>query len=101
MEKYIVIEADYNDGDYIAQINEITDEELNKFLGLIQAIKKNKKGHNWETGENADSELTEQYPNFDPYLLKDFNYYVPHGEYGVHTITSIEILKVSNKTKLL
>ena len=99
MKKYIEITADHNDGDYLTNRNAITDEELKEYLPLIKEIKEC--GGSWEIGDCAEETLREQYPEFDESLLDNFNFYVPSGEYGVHTITDIVILEVVNETKLL
>ena len=102
MKKYIFIKADTNDGDYISKLTEIKNwDEFQQFLPLIATIKNCKKSHNWETGDNSDTELNEQYPEFDLNLLENFDYYVPSGEYGVHTIEEIKILEVNNEINLL
>ncbi len=104
MKKYIIITADTNDGDYITEKTKITDEQIEKYKPVIEAIKKSKAsgyGHTWETGEMANSTLSEQYPDVDENLLENFNQHLPYGEYGVHSIESIEILEVANEYSLL
>ena len=98
MKKYIIIEADHNDGDITTEKHEITDEKLEKYKPLIEAIKNN--NGEWLTGDQGD--LNEQYEDFSLNLKENFDYYVGSGEgYGVHTVESIEILEVINEIKLL
>ena len=98
MKKYIIINSDHNDGDITTEINEITDEKLEKYLPLIKAIKEN--SGEWLSGDQGS--LKDQYEEFEFKLKENFNSYVGNGEgYGIHTIESIEILEVINETKLL
>jgi len=105
----IVIVADTNDGDDVTAINDITKEELEKFLPLIEAIKKfdqkHKRGsgkYNWPAGEHMRGTCPEEtYPDIDPALIDYFREYLPYGEHGIHTIESIEYYNVPIKTKLL
>ena len=105
--KYLIITADYNDGDYVSDKNEVSDEDLIEFQPIIEVLKKQQKltSHNWETRECSDNctpeilyietgKLTEE-------QVELFDFYVPKGEYGSHTITSIELLEVVKETKLL
>ena len=119
--KYLYINVDTNDGDYISSLNQITDEELIKILPVIEAIKnfkpyttkQTKYSHHETTwthdnnypsgdvcredlGEKSAFELYGHYPGF-----YDFDYYVPGCEYGMHTIESILVLDVLNEEKLL
>jgi|SRR6185436_8452684 len=99
MKKYLIVKADTNDADYVTKKTEIKDGEIDKYLHLISVIKSN--GKSWKTGEVSDEGLEEQYPDFSLEVLESFGKLVPYGEYGVHTIESIEILEVSNEQRLL
>ena len=102
MKQVMIIKGDHNDGDYIHDISEISVEELLKFKPLFEAIKENGKdwNHNWCTSENSSNESPdEMYSDIDPEIILDFEEYVPHGEYGIHTINSIRILIVSEDTE--
>lgn len=113
--KYIIVKADENDGDYITSKSEITDEQIEAIKPVIEQLKVRRKKlettqdwnqwrHNWENGEHTrlgdpnamyveTGLLTEE-------QVELFNGFVPHGEYGVHTIKDVEILIVSEEIKL-
>lgn len=110
--KEIHVTADYNDADLIDQISEITEEELERFMPLIEAIKavSYKDGKwlhcpNWLTGEckrEDEKGPKELYSHIDPELIEEFEeIYVPSSEYGIHTITEIKVYELPIKTKLL
>ena len=104
MNKFVIIQADTNDADYITGKSAITDEHIELMKPIIAALKvrrdNNKWCHNWETssygpweGEPKDMYkgiLTEEQIDF-------FNHYVPTGEDGIHTIESIEIVYEGEK----
>ena len=109
MKKYIIIEADTNDGDYITERSEISDEQIEKFkviLGKLPRMEIYGGGFSsdirWESGEMGDTqeELVEE-----GILTEDeaewFSQYLPYGEYGIHTIQSIDILVVAEEINLL
>lgn len=121
MKKYLVITADTNDGDYVTEKHSVTDETIELLKPAIEAVKNFKPykvhmhnidwnhSHNFPTGECCREDLGEKTPKEyyvdggfmteDQFL--DFEEYVPYAEYGIHTITSIEILEVSEETKLI
>jgi hypothetical protein len=95
----IIIECDYNDGDYITEITTISKEDLDKLRPLFAAIKANH--GRYEIGEYADESPTEMYPQFteDMHdLLQDF---VPWGEHGFHTIESVKVAPLVEKEVLV
>ena len=101
MKTYLEVKADTNDGDYVCERTEISEADLERFMPLIKAIKKQrKKGHNWCTSDYGDEPPPEEmYESFGE-LVDEFSEYVPCGEYGVHTIVSI-IKLVAEETVLL
>ena len=104
MTKYLIIEADTNDGDYITEKQAIaTEEELEDIKRIVEVIRNCKKRHNWPNGECArDGELEALYDGLlSPNEIDFFSQYVPNGEYGIHTIVSVEILVVSEEITLL
>ena len=96
MKKYIIITADTNDGDYVIEKSEITDEQIIKITPIIEALKLN--DGDFTTNEMGNSG-EKQFGSFLGYEL--FRQFCPSGEYGIHTIESIEILEVVNEIKLL
>ena len=122
MHKYIVIKADVNDGDYITEKTRITDENLVNIMPVIEAIKNFKPyigysekfcdkwthSHNFPYGDSVREDLGQK-SALDYYIEQGipeeqvalFIEFIPTGEYGIHTIQSIEILEVINEIKLL
>jgi len=119
MEKFIIITADTNDGDYITERYKITDEQIAKIIPVVEAIKKikfepyivtkpgywsHKQNSNYPTGEMHRSDLGEKsakdlYGHLEGFEL--FNSFCPLGEYGIHTIVSVEIIQVAETINLL
>ena len=99
--KLLIIKADHNDGDYLHSINEVSDADIQEILPVIEAIKEFGKSHNYNTSEYRDDEPTasDEYGHLEGFDL--FDDYVPHGEYGIHTIKSIDILTVVEKVSYL
>lgn len=100
MKKYeITIVVDTNDGDYATQIGEISKKDLDMFRPLIDAIKAN--NCEFETLEQQQTPLHEVYPDFTEAFIDKFSDFVPTGEYGSHSIESIEICPLVKKERLL
>ena len=104
----IVIIGDQNDADYVTSINDITPKQLERFKPLIAAIKNSSNRHNFPASDYVDGSPGELYPEFDvksddDYSLLDefWECYVPSGEQGVHTITSIVYYEKPTKIVLL
>ena len=111
--KVILVKADTNDADYITERNSITDAQIEEIMPMIEALRNFKinkvvvrpdgsqvrQRHNWPAGDSkrfrelSPQEMYGHVPGFD--LFSDF---VPYGEYGIHTIESVEIL--SNPIRL-
>lgn len=113
MAKLIIVKADTNDADYVEATTVITDEELELILPVIEAIKNfepyKKKGwhhdNNYPVGDVHRDDLGEKsayqlYGHLEGFQLFDEDF-VPSGEYGIHTIVSINILEVSSYQNLL
>lgn len=88
----LIIEGDWNDGDYVTEISLVTEKQLSKLIPIFKKIKNYKKGNNWEDSTNYLSEEE----------LMDIEEYIPSGyEQSIHTIKSITIQKIdSNKNYL-
>lgn len=117
MKKYIIIKADTNDADYITKKTEITDEQIEQIKPVIAALqvrrdKLNEDRHknwnrwspNWETSKYGRL-VTPSEMYVKPGILTEeqvqiFDEFVPYGEYGVHTIETVEILVVSEEIQL-
>lgn len=118
MKQEITITADTNDGDYVTQVSEISENDLSTIKPLIASIKRFKKykgysasgmpythHHNYPFGDCAREDLGEktlsELYDFDEEVFELFNDYIPYGEYGIHTIKSITICPLQEKTRLL
>lgn len=101
--KYIIIEVDTNDADFNISVNDIDDESLNIIQPLIDAIKEYSKEHKWEHNypyNRGEIDVKELYPNISEECFDIFNEYIPHNEFGFHSIESISIIE-GNKKELL
>lgn len=99
MKKYIIIKADTNDADYVSSKHEITEEQIQEIMPVVEAIKKFGRGHNFPSNEYDTKDASTLYGHLEGFDL--FNDFTPHGEGGIHTIESIEILTIANEEKLL
>jgi hypothetical protein len=121
----ITITVDTNDADYLTEVSEISESDLNKIKPLIEAIKKFKPytgkttgtyaGRDWDHHHNyphGNAEYTprldlgekppeEIYPQFPKELHELFQEFCPYGQDGFHTVESIYITPLVKKTKLL
>lgn len=104
MKKYIIIKADTNDADYVTEVNEITDEQIELIKPVIEAIKNSPKdkygwGHNYETGEMINKAYAKElYGHLEGF--KVFDAFVPYGDSnhpGIHTIESIMVVSEIEK----
>lgn len=107
----LVITADTNDADYVTETHKVTQEDINKLAPIVQAIKtrnaSTRRGsgqYNWAVGELAGRR---EGPGvvYKDILTEDqiewFTELCPMGEYGIHTIESIEYYPMPLKVKLL
>jgi len=104
MNKYIVIEADINDGDYVTEKTLVTDEEIIKIKEILGKMPKQKdhKGNElpeirYETKEIGDDDKENSNYNYISYEEKQFlNKFLPlgdHGYPGIHTIEYVQIVQ--------
>lgn len=103
MKNLLVIVGDTNDADYITETHlldpdEIYDAELLSLLPKVsKALKDCKDRHNWPDSEYSKIFVRELYNG----ILTDedidiFQEYAPHGEYGIHTIKSIDVYDIND-----
>jgi hypothetical protein len=109
----LVVRGDHNDADFVTKATPITQEDLDRFLPLIEAIKaypraKNYAGpHNWPVGEYGCREDLGEKPLGVAYgdlgkLAEEFDEtYVPHGDdcsgYSLHSIYEIYVVRLEKK----
>lgn len=112
MKKYLYIEADWNDADYVHSLTEITDEDLCRLFPLFIAIKNFKPDennrHNYPTYTFRDNEkdIYELYGDIvGEEILEEFNedFLPPSGDEtcSIHSISSITVFEVSNEQKII
>lgn len=107
MGKYLKITADTNDADYITEETEISgwvEDNLSTILKVGREVLKygreNPYKHNWD---NIDHSAAYQ-DTYEGVLTQEelfvFSEVCPYNEYGIHTITSIEVREVTLIEKL-
>lgn len=111
MQKYILVKADTNDGDYITSFTPISNEALATLAPLIEKIKACPESHNFPTGDYDPSydgeEIRQLYVSpeaeeQDEKVLELFcNNYIPVSENGFHTIKDVSVYEVGHIEKLL
>ena len=108
MQKYIVIEADINDGDYVTEKTKVTDEEIIKIKEILAKMprQQNYKGEqlpkiSYETREIGDDDKEDSNYQHITYEEKQFlGKFLPSGDYnyfGIHTINNVEIVQELEK----
>lgn len=101
----VIITADTNDADYVTSEYEVNGQEALDFIKKVASvIKITKAQYNWSTSEYG-------YGNPSPgslysslltqHEIEKFNDLVPYGEYGIHSIVSIRIVKIVEDKELL
>jgi len=114
--KEITFIADTNDLDFITTISEISEADLEKIKPLIQAIKDfqpyetndgymgspRQHDYNFPTGDCLEGKPVEEiYPGFSEEVWEIFHTFVPSSEHGIHTLETIYITPIQEKTYLL
>ena len=110
------VEVDTNDGDFVGKLVDVSNEDAEKWMPLIEKIKNfkpysgtSKHGmvwkhhHNFPLSEYRRTDLGEKTPceiyNISEDELEDFlfAFRIRGGENGFHTITKIVEVNISNK----
>lgn len=92
--KYLLVTADTNDADYVTDVTEINNEDLIRVKKIFSMLPK-KKRHNWP--DHDDYQKGNIFDKYKKLTEEDFDFingYIPHGEYGIHTIESVRVLEV-------
>jgi hypothetical protein len=121
MKTYVFVQADTNDADYVSQLKLVkgwdypeskwTEEDLvnlvKKVAKALSDIKIKKKAdwyHNWDTSEYGDERFEPKVLYADSLTEEEVGMFdeifVPVWSQGVHTITEIKILKVSEEEEV-
>lgn len=102
-EFYIAVEADTNDADYVRSFIKLDKNfDINRLKNIIEVLKQN--DGTWYTGDLCYKDRDTRLIYKDKLTENDIdmmNSYIPGSDYGIHTITSIEIIEVNNIEKLL
>lgn len=99
--KYIIIIADKNDADYVKEVTEITDVQIEKIKPVIHEIKHNPiyLDGNWVTQKCIEPTPQKVYVEsgvLSQHQVNLFDSFVPTGDEnypGVHTIESVMIVE--------
>ena len=96
------IRADTNDADYVTETTDVSQNQIDAMIPIIEMIK-GRKHYNWSDGEYSRLEEHPKkiYPELTEEAYEWFCEFLPHGEHGIHTIESIEYYPLPNKVKLL
>lgn len=98
MKTQVFVEADYNDGDYVSQTTSIKESDLPRLRNIATIIKKNNGYWNTqhELGLGMDGPtISRKYDGIlSPEDIEWFDGFTPFGEYGIHTIKTVQIISV-------
>lgn len=107
MKQLLIITGDTNDADYVTEIIEVEKADYGD-TSLMDVVRKVAKvleetdnRHNWNLSEYGNGD-----PKFDyaDQLTEEeveiFNENCPYGEYGIHSITSIRLLTVTEDEQI-
>ena len=93
--KIIIVEGDHNDGDYVTNIERISEKQLSVLKPILAKMKKSKDvdwSSNWK----------DKYPNLTEEELEIFDSYVPYADNAdIHTIVSVRILEVTSDKNMI
>lgn len=87
MKRYIYIEVDTNDGDYVGDMREISIEDEKRFRELAE-----RSGNNLERWQEGDCADTSRYDIYDCFSKEEVDFisgFMPSPEYGFHCCESI------------
>lgn len=103
MAKFIVIQADTNDGDYVTNKLSISEEDILKFTNILNKITDDHYDLSWGTLDmkDVDNDPESIYPQLTKEEIDFVGSFLPSADYGIHTIESIEIIEVVDTIKLL
>ena len=116
--KEITVIVDHNDGDYNTEISRITDGELEEIMPLLEAIKNFKPyaatvndmvwnhDNNYPYGESCRTDLGQLTPEecygLPQEMYDIFEEHCPYcGDYGFHTVESVEVSEIIVRERLV
>lgn len=93
MKKFVYIEVDTNDGDYVGELSPITDSQIDELKTIISKMPKDGNSIRYETGDCGDDNMDDNTYNYISSDEKDvLGEFTPYCEYGFHTIHKIRIV---------
>jgi hypothetical protein len=99
-EKFVFVEGDMNDADYISKETKLNEADLDVIRKVSKALAENE--YSWPTSEwDGESGLEVYEGVLTNQEISAFSKYVPYGEGGVRTIETIEIREVRVIEKLI
>ena len=108
MKKLMIVVGDCNDADFLTEISDITglnEEDLTRLKRITSLIKErtdNEMADNWNTRE-MDEETPESVygDKLSEEDIEFFEGFIPHGEFGIHSIDSIMIYTIESEEQVI
>jgi hypothetical protein len=112
----ILVKGDTNDADYVTEITDIDQEELESIRPIVKAIQDCKSEYNWECDHYDSPKLEELYPQFvESWKETEYGKYPVFtgafelfrgccpsgGDLGIHSIESVTVYHVTKEEDLL
>lgn len=108
MKQYIIIEADTNDGDYITEVTEISDEQVIQIKEILSKMPKTKNHLGVDLNQipykirniGKDDREDSNYNHISFEEKEILSKFLPCGDPdypGIHTITEVSIVKLLEK----
>lgn len=122
MKLKVLVKADTNDADYVTKLTSVDKSRVPDVEAIAKAVSEFKPykvhiegmdwthNHNWPDSEYSRSDLGEKtveqlYVSTGKLTADQVEWFrdsfVPYGEYGIHSIKEIKILKVEDEVSLL
>jgi len=101
MKKLLIIEGDWNDGDYVTRISQVGERELKKLLPIIKKLKAEQKDADRRKHKYYHDNYRHNYYTLTADEWDIFDEYMPAGyEQSCHTLVSVQLLEVSKQRNL-
>jgi len=112
MRQILIITADTNDADYVNRIIDsdhdrcfyLEESNIIRLKRIAEVVNDSIRHHNWCTGEYVTEIDTPKNMYKDILTQGDIDFftaYTPYAEHGIHTITSIQLLTISDEEEIL
>jgi len=99
----LTIQVDTNDGDYISNSTDITENDLTFIKSIVSKLHKDTNGnYRWEYGEYCRVENTpDNLYDISDEDIEQFQEFCPYGEHGFHTLVSIQYCPIPDYETLI